>query len=186
MNDKSLISYSHKIHDQARQLIEKTKVINTLSKFGQVEVTGSYPMDLMFDPDIDIVVVADKPRFSSLKALNTLIKQRKFQKYYYGDFVAFKRKNRPHGYIINLLRLYGGKKWEFEIWFLKSAEGEKKFLKDMLTRLDDEKRLTILRIKQERTIGGLSKKSLSSFEIYDWVLNKGAKELSDISINKQA
>lgn len=74
----TVCKYSEKIKADADQLMETTDIINNLSEFGQINIGGSYKYDLMWNPDIDIVVVCDNPRQKSVEALRKMVDLRLF------------------------------------------------------------------------------------------------------------
>ncbi len=45
---------SQSIKKEAEELLSKYKVLETLRKFGEVQFTGSYELDLMYKKDIDL------------------------------------------------------------------------------------------------------------------------------------
>lgn len=164
--------YSKKIKVQADLLLSQTEIIKTLSEFGKPEVIGSYKLDLMYDPDLDIIVKTQTPRESSLKAIKELLEKRDFQKYEYGDFVKFKREKRPEGFIICLRKEIDGVKWEIETWFLDSIEKESKIMSFLDLNIQEHHRDKILKMKHDRAENGLSKHNLNSVEIYEKVIGK--------------
>jgi hypothetical protein len=169
MND--LLKLSAKKRKQAKQVLLDGNVISTLLKYGEPEIIGSFAFDVMYDSDIDIVVLTKNPRKSSFDALNDFINQRKFQKYEYGDFLKFKRTNRPNGFIVNLRSNIAGVKWEIEIWFLKSIKKEKQLTKLLKKEINsDAKKIKILILKHKRAIDKISKHNLSSLDIYKKVI----------------
>jgi len=148
-------------------LLNKTDLINILSKFGNVIIGGSFKYNIMWGADIDIIVICQNTRKSSLEALNKVIKSKLAQKYEYGDFVTFKRDKRPESYILNLILPFNDRKWEIEIWFFKEEPNEQKEIDDLMkNKLTEKNKLEILKMKEERENNGLSKHSLSSVEIY--------------------
>ncbi|HRZ30436.1 MAG TPA: hypothetical protein P5274_02095, partial [Candidatus Paceibacterota bacterium] len=160
------------VKTNADKILSGTNLVDILSGFGQVKMRGAYDLDLMYGPDIDIVVLNDNPRESSVKALQKLIDLRLFQKYEYGDFEKFKRAKRPESFIIVLKVEHENVKWEIEIWFLKDIDKEEiEFIDKLKKILTPEVRLEILRQKDEREKGGLDKHKLSSFEIYQTFLS---------------
>jgi hypothetical protein len=46
MKNKDLIVYSKQVKNQAQKLLKKARVIETLNKYGEVAITGSYKFDL--------------------------------------------------------------------------------------------------------------------------------------------
>lgn len=173
--------YSTKIKSIANEILNKTDLINLLSKFGQVIVGGSYKYDLMWGPDIDLVVKCEDPRRASKEALSQLIELKLFQKYEYGDFVSFKRENRPESYIMNLILPYAGQKWEIETWFFKEVpETQLKTDELINTRLNEENKIIILEMKKKRDENGNTKHQLSSPTIYQRVLVDGIKHFEEL------
>lgn len=174
MNDVEL--YSKQIKRLADELLSKTGLINILNEFGEVIVGGSYKYDLMWEPDIDIVVKREDPRRASKEALHKLIEFKLFQKYEYGDFVKFKMEGRPESYILNLKIPYAGQKWEIEIWFLREIPEKQTETDELIkTSLNEVNKITILEIKKKRDQSGNTKHQLSSTEIYERVLIDGIK-----------
>jgi len=52
---------SQQVYEDAKSLLENTKIIDLFNNPGTVHIVGSYAANLMWDPDIDIVVIADTP-----------------------------------------------------------------------------------------------------------------------------
>ncbi len=172
MSDKEILEYSQKTKAEAISILAQTNLINILKEFGEVKIYGSFKYDLMWGPDIDIMVICtDSTRETSLKALNRLIKEKISQKYDYGDFVTFKTEGRPESYILTLKLPYNDRKWEIEIWFFDNIPATQEDIDKLISsKLNEENRLEILRIKEDREINGLTKHSLNSFDIYKRVL----------------
>ena len=87
MNIQDIRNHSITTKKAAEQILEGTGIEKTLSKHGDFFVGGSFALNLMYGPDIDIVAESNNPRDSSLKVLKELLNTRHFQKYEYGDFV---------------------------------------------------------------------------------------------------
>ncbi len=171
MKDKDILDFSKKTKTDAVALLNQTNLINILSKFGNVIIGGSFKYDIMWGADIDITVLCQNTRKSSLKALNKVIESKLAQKYEYGDFVTFKREKRPESYILNLILPFNDRKWEIEIWFFNKESNDQKEVDALMkAKLNEKNKLSILKMKEERERSGLSKHSLSSFDIYKKVL----------------
>jgi hypothetical protein len=176
MEIKEIGAYSQKIKGQADTILEETGLIKILSEFGTPHVVGSYAMDLMYDPNLDIIVTSKDIRNSSVQALQRIIEKRICQKLEYGDFVKFKREKRPEGYIIVLKIAVDGIKWEVEIWFLPSATKEEKDVRDILSTMTSEQKDRILEFKHLLNKNSITKYSISSSKIYEAVIDKNMKE----------
>lgn len=170
METDELLNYSKKIRLDAKDILEQTKVLEVLNKYGKTKIIGSYIFDLMYDKDLDIVVEAKDIAKSSKKALIEFIESENFSKVEYGNFIKFPRKNRPSGFIINLKIPYEDSLWEIEIWFLENISEYDKQITCICNLLDDIKRTEILVKKQERFIENIDKKNCSSYDIYKKIL----------------
>lgn len=171
MKNKDILDFSKKTRTDAVALLNQTNLINILEKYGDVIVDGSFKYDLMWGPDIDIMVICKDTRKSSFEALNKVIEAKLAQKYEYGDFVTFKREKRPESYILNLILPFNDRKWEIEIWFFNKESNDQKEVDDLMkAKLNEKNKLVILKMKEKRERSGLSKHSLSSFDIYKKVL----------------
>lgn len=181
MDISEIKSRSKETKKTAERILEETGVVETLSPYGKVSIGGSYALDLMYGPDIDITVECKNPREASAECLNSFVKDSKFQKYEYGDFVKHPRENRPAGYIVNLRNVFDDRMWEVEIWFFESINREdEEYIGEINRQLTDELRERILLIKNQREEKKITKHILSSVKIYDAVLNNGAKSIDDI------
>lgn len=171
MKNNDILDFSKKTKADAVALLDHTNLITILKKYGDVIINGSFQYDLMWGADLDISVICKDNRKSSVEALNQVVRAKLAQKYEYGDFVTFKKENRPESYILNLILLFSGRKWEVEIWFferLPEAQNEINHL--MKSKLNENNKLEILRMKEKRERAGITKYSLSSVEIYKKVL----------------
>ena len=168
---KSYYSFSQNTKIEAGEIIKMNKVIEMLNEFGEVRFGGSYFLDLMYGPDIDIEVKNDNPAESARMFFNKILDQQLFQKQEFGNFEKFERKNRPKAFIVVCKLEYKNRKWEIEIWFKKEFNQDNILFENRILKLSDEKKLLILKEKQNRENFGLDKFKLSSFEIYSKIIN---------------
>ena len=169
-----ILSFSKKTKKEADELLSVGKVIEILSKYGEVQINGSYKYDLMYGPDIDVVVLTDNPGEAAEKALFEFVKERNFQKYQFGDFNKFPRKKRPRSYIVVLIHEHEERRWEIEIWFARQKpQGDvDKELDNLLMNVTDEQKETILHLKHQRENSNITKHQLDSPTIYRGVLKE--------------
>ena len=106
---------SQQVHEDAKSLLEDTEIIDIFKNLGTVYIVGSYAADLMWDPDIDIVVLTDTPQESAIRAFNDLARKEKFQKLEFGDFKNFPKENRPESFIVNARKEWKGEKMIFKM-----------------------------------------------------------------------
>ena len=166
----------------ADAILAASGVAHVLERYGTPHFTGSYALDLMYGPDIDIVVVTEHPNASSRSVLNQMLDQDFFQRYEYGDFVRFRCTNRPRGYIVVLAITVENVYWELEIWFLpERSQEETELMQFVRTHLTPQAKTTILRLKHQRQLAQTSKHAISSVNIYQAVLQHRAQTLDDVA-----
>lgn len=173
MKNKDILEFSKKTKVDAVALLDHTNLIDILKNHGDVSIQGSFKYDLMWGPDIDIMVICKDTKKSSLEALNQVIKAKLAQKYKYADFVTFKMAKRPKSYILNLILPFNNREWEIEIWFFKEIptdQTENEINSFMKLKLNEKNKLKILKMKEKRERIGLTKHSLRSVEIYKKIL----------------
>lgn len=156
---------SQQVYEAAKSLLEHTEIIDLLNNLGTVHIIGSYAANLMWDPDVDIVVITDTPQQSAIKAINDLARNEKFQKLEFGDFKNHPKKNRPKSFIVNARKEWRGEKWEIEIWFVTELGNELEVL-EKLKNLSSKDKKTIIEKKKQRSLAGNRKHDLSSLKIY--------------------
>jgi hypothetical protein len=93
--DEQILKESKQTKIRASKLLDEKNILNILSQVGNPLIIGSYALELMVDPDIDIVVQTDFPRQKAKEALDIFIEKETVQKYEFGDFVKFPRAGRP-------------------------------------------------------------------------------------------
>ena len=160
------LKISRQTKSDADEMLASKNLLSILAKYGVTRVGGSYFMDLMFDPDIDIDVATDTPRESATQFLNEVIEAKLFQKYQYGDMENYPRDNRPKDHIIVLILPFNGQKWEIEIWFTRALNPEQATYEQKLKDLPRDKKDEIVAKKAKRSDDGINKHQLSSMDIY--------------------
>lgn len=170
MTNTELLNLSNKRKNIAKQILLENSIFDILNSNKLVKVVGSYDLDLMYDCDIDILVEANDVKEISYEILKKFIETEFFSKVEYGNFLKFPKENRPKGYIVNLFTTFESEKWEIEIWFMKDVSESIKINESIKNKINDDKKIKILREKYFRDLRGQSKNDLSSFEIYKNIL----------------
>lgn len=165
------ISKNRKV--QADRILASSQLLEKLREIGKVSIIDGYKYDLLYDPDIDVIVETDTPRMGALQALNMFFDSKYLRKLGIGDFENFPIPNRPRSYILVLKTTQNEVKWEIEIWFHKSFPSKMKEFEDMMSGMTDRQREQILKMKYQRSKEGNTKFDLSNIEIYKRVLLKG-------------
>lgn len=170
MDAQKIKKHSENKRRQAKTLLQSTNLLDTLKKFGNVHLIGSYPLDIMYGPDIDVVVESKNIRKSSVDALKEIVDKKLFRKIEYGDFVKFPMEKRPKGYILVLKATIENIKWEIEVWFLEDVSNQLRHYEFLKSKITKQNRIEILKAKHLRATSNTSKHALSSFEIYKQIL----------------
>lgn len=172
MDITKLEKHSEDTKRQANLLLQSTKILDILNKFGDAHVVGSYSLNIMYGPDLDILVETNDIKKNSTSALQEIIDKALFRKIEYGDFVKFPMENRPKGYILVLKAEVENVKWEVEVWFLKDISKQLSEYKQLKSRIAVDNRIEILEAKHLRDTSNTDKHKLRSFEIYEQILGK--------------
>lgn len=154
------------LHNRAGLLLQDTRLISQLKQFGRVVITGSYAMDLMTNPDIDIYVINHKmTKKIAVAVLNKLIYSNYFRGHLFYDFTVHRHIGFPKGWYVGLKKRVRGEKWKMDIWLLK---------KDVRPRLNTQQmtrtqRRKILALKTRRDGLGID---VPAWYIYQAVLKR--------------
>jgi hypothetical protein len=171
---------SNKWKQNAGSLLEDSSLMSLLEKQGKVMPTGAFAYNLMLSPDIDLYMVCEEPEKTALNILHSLIEQRYWNGYLFYDWVKFRSEAHetfPKAYYVGLNTTYKEARWKADIWVVKQEAYDKMDESWIVKKLNNENKELILQLKNERNS---QRPNLSSYEIYDAVLNKGLSKLSDI------
>jgi hypothetical protein len=177
---QDLMDLSSKLKQKAEVLLSNSKILEFLNKHGDTILTGSFSYDLMLSPDIDIYVITSNPELETTSTLNQLIKQRYWNGYLFFDWYNFRSNNHPEfpkSFYIGLKTTDGNYRWKVDIWFLDKNSYDGKENEWITAKLTKENKALILRLKDERNRNA---DKVSSYKIYDAVMNHGATSLSEI------
>lgn len=170
------LSISQTIKNEADELLNKYQVVEILSKYGQVNFTGSYKLDLMYKKDVDISLINNNLSVENFTQLGKeLIDKLNTPSVYYRNTRITPVENRPEN------SLYWGIKtddWFIDLWGMSVEiyERAEKYIEEIKSQLTKENRLIILRLKNEFIKKKSYGISFNSRELYDAVLNHKVKD----------
>lgn len=166
-----LLKQSKQVKREADEILAQGKVLEVLQKYGEVLIKGSYAIDLMLSPDIDINIIGPEAgREQAIAALNDFIKGDYFGSYHLYDWFKERKDVFPEGYYVGLQKVIEKKKWKIDIWFLKQEDQRSANIMKKLTSIDDRTKELILELKQYRSEKDFR---LNSYRIYEAVLEHG-------------
>lgn len=171
-----LISLSNELKKEADSLISETHVVDILNKLGKIDFVGSYALNLIYRPDIDIFVTSDT--CSNEKAIaitKEFLDSGLFQTVGFANHTHHKAPNNLNGYYWELIVIKNDRKWKFDVWYtaekkIVSIENVEKILDKL--RKDNEARIKILELKDKLFNGTTYKNNMNGLKIYEEILGK--------------
>lgn len=168
-----------KLKDEGQQLLSSTGLVSVLNQYGRTFYTGSFALNLMAWPDIDLYLVPTKgpltrPQLScllsELSSLENLLQIKV-------EMPGMHNKNfLPKGIYIGVKLQYGNWRlpWKFDIWIVGEAFVNEKesWLNNTLEKLNPVNRAVILEQKHRFITAAGRTPSFSGYYIYEAVLDK--------------
>ena len=182
-----VLSNAKSLREQADDLIYRWGLDDILSRYGKVFYTGSYFLDTLVYPDLDIqlLVAGDPlslPNFFDLGkeiALLDGVKALKFD-----NFVSHPVDPLPKGLYWGIKTSIGtgSRPWKIDLWAKDAASSHQHEdeINDIARRMDNDARLRILEIKHSLLTPEGRTPVLSGYHIYQAVLFKGLRERSEV------
>lgn len=172
--DVELIARQRLLQDEARRLASTLGISESLGLLGRVIPVGSAVTGLMVWRDVDFTV--DAPGATAVAvwdALAPLLRHCQALKYAdeTGDGVGETAPFERHYFIFRI----DGWKVDVTVWTNGAPEGVERYQREVVERLDDEKRLAILRLKDAWHTRPEYPEIVGGFDIYEAVLEHGVR-----------
>ena len=151
MRDKEIARHARVLHQEASELLDKEGLLQMLNAFGTTSVIGSYTLDTMTWPDIDISMNLPNEKNVELflelgKRIATKfeITKMSYSNHFIRNFPGF-----DHGLYWGIQLRYAGREWKIDLWGYDDTDYKKHITEfDALHRqLQQADRAAILRIK---------------------------------------
>lgn len=163
----------------AHSILARSKLVDILSKYGQVRFTGGYGADLLIGPDIDIYVMRNTKfkKKEVLGVLNDIVEHTNvFYAHYFGDWNHTPHQDFPKAYYTGFKAWVKGEKWKIDVWFLTPAQVKKVSFHNLNEqKLSRQERELILKLKYWKNQNGVK---VSGTYVYDAVLNKNVRTIA--------
>ncbi|MBI2047519.1 MAG: hypothetical protein HYT27_00100 [Parcubacteria group bacterium] len=181
-----LLKKSKQIKSQADKILKESGVIKILQGYGEVKIGGSYTLDVMLRPDIDLFVITKKHDWNKVLDIQSkIMKTKYFREFDFVNWVDFKEEVSDFisGYYFQPWVPIDDQLWKIDIWLLtpeydKSAETTEHF-KNLLNDADESKKIAILKIKEAMRQGKKYIKGVDGKLIYKAVLESNIITLKD-------
>lgn len=176
-----------KLHKEADKLLYKQGLHDILKKHARVFYTGSYYLDLMVWPDIDIYIsIFDDPFDKQIffEIGNQLAQLPQVISLKFQDHHTYPHKLLPDGLYWNI-RINNDQfktPWKVDIWALDSDSIEQALqdIEQIKQQLNEQNRLKILKIKESLINEKGRTPILSGYHIYQAILFKGITDRDEI------
>ncbi len=181
----NVFELNNSLHNEGNELLDKTKLLEKLKAFGELEIGGSFIYGTMVDRDIDINVIVNR------EAINTDLRKQVCDMLLGLDYLdglalsdraLFPKEGRPYGIWFGPLVYFQNSKWNIDIWLVTREDPyshhNQDLAKRMLTISDDQRKI-ILDIKYNSLVNGQKEKGITSSDIYLAVLDKNITTYDD-------
>jgi len=171
-----LLQKSEDLKKDADLIIRKTRIKDILKKLGKVIFVGSYALNLLYRPDIDIFIQSKNClRKRAIKITKVFLDSGLFQTVGFADWTKRQPPNGPSGFYWELIHYSSKYKWKFDVWYtsvknIETIEIVPRILKKLKNNPDAQRQ--ILRLKGKYFDGIKYYNDINSREIYEQVLGK--------------
>ena len=118
MRDKEIARHSKRLHQEASEILDKEGLLPMLRSFGTTRVIGSYALDTMTWPDIDISMKLPNDQnvdlfFEIAKIIATKfqITKMSYSNHFIRNFPGF-----DHGLYWGIQLRYAEREWKIDLW----------------------------------------------------------------------
>jgi hypothetical protein len=178
---------SSELVKQSKNVYQELDLDFILGSLGTPHLTGSAAMNLMVWPDLDLTVEVDK--IDILKLYNAAVELSKHpnirQITLRDDTGKWNQESDkyPDGVYWGIEYRDSHLKWKIDIWFVEEIERQPDInhLKDFMPRLTTQTREAIIKIKKAWFDKPEYGDKVTSYLIYDAVLNKGILSVEDFN-----
>jgi hypothetical protein len=179
--EPDLLERAHQLHREAGDLMQFLKIKDVLQPFGEVVPTGSYYLDLMIYPDLDLYV----PKTTIPHIFETAGKMANSDKVIRVSFENELHPGLEGGLFLNFRVATGdwGRPWKVDIWWLEPAMITQKMeiMLHFKEKLTPDLRLSILRYKNSLMTKDRRTPMYSGYYIYKAFLDEGLSDPFEVT-----
>jgi hypothetical protein len=182
-NERDLLSTDRKLRAEADALLESRGLRKVLEQYAPIHVVGSYALELMVWRDLDVLMEAPGISVDEFFDLGRRIATSLF------PWKMFFTNSRDHDGAPHPRGLYWGIRlgdikagaWKIDLWAFEPEQSREKILEceHLKARVNQQDRLTILRLKSQLWHDARYRDQVTSQDIYDAVLEHGTRSLAD-------
>ena len=183
MTDQELIRRAHDLRKEASQLLYREGLFPLVAAVGPASIRGSFALDLMTWPDIDLSVLLPHEKdistfFSLGKEIATQFHTVKmsFSNQFIRPDVPF-----DHGLYWGIRILYNDNQWKIDLWGYgeDAYRADSTAYEELSKKLQKADRISILRIKNEVRKRPEYRINISSIDIYEAIAQYNVKTVEE-------
>ncbi len=179
------LQYSKEIKEEANVILQESGILEILKEYGDVEVIGSYALDVMYRPDIDILVFAHSHNRRKAKEVTIkLLNLDYFNELCFVNKVGEKSNGTPQGYYLQPHKRVAERDWKFDIWLTTRGNFDDRndiLKKRIMSATDlDETKQKIVMLKEHFSNGTKYNYALNGNKIYNAVLDNPELKIDEL------
>jgi hypothetical protein len=174
-----LLKRSDEVKKEADKILSESKLLEILSQYGDVRVTGSYPLNTMLRPDLDVYAVTEKNDSEKMfQVMEKIIRGNYFEEVVLVNHEDFHKGDGWKGFYIQPKVTLGDRRWKLDVWLMEERDFRpytQEFLELIKDEPDSQKRLAILELKEKMSEGSKYVEGVDGKLIYEAVLKHGVR-----------
>lgn len=171
-----LLKRSEGLKKDADSVIKRLRIKELLGELGKVTFVGSYALELLYRPDIDIFVQSgDCSREKAVELTKVFLDSDFFQTVGFADWSLQQPPNGVSGFYWELIHYSDKYQWKFDIWYTNIKDVKPiEVTKRVADKLKDnpQARQQILQLKEKYYDGVKYRGGMNGIKIYEQVLGK--------------
>ena len=171
---------SHALRQEADEVLDLIHLKDHCAFIGELTLTGSYFMDLMMYPDVDLYLPPSKPE----SLLRVAVELSKYDCVQRMNYIRGGPGDLKEGLYLKPVVEHGSweRPWKIDIWSLPMVVVDKKQaeLRDLKKRMTSAQRKLILNLKHQLLNAAGRTPMFSGIYIYKAVIDHGLQEMRDV------
>lgn len=172
------------LRSQANKVVKDFTLVDILQTAGKPKIVGSFAMNLMVWPDIDLEVqTVGRPSHVDVLAIAQALIEAGIARLTINDHRQSLHPDMPRGIYLGPDIVHQDISWQVDIWFISQEEvaERSKQITDLLSKLTKDYRDRILLLKQILAAHEAYHRGISSLDIYTAVIEHGVITIEDFS-----
>ena len=179
------LQVADRLHQEANQIVYDRGIDRILQLYGEVFYTGSYFLNVMVWPDIDITIVleSDPPSIEDFFEIGAEVaKIDSVISLKFNNFFSLQAEDLPEGLYWGVRLDVENREWKIDLWARdrEALEENRATMERMCQMMDEETRKLIVEVKYSLLTPEGRTPFSSGYKIYEAILFEGLRERKDI------